>query len=108
MEDRNSYHGPERRFHKIYVTENTEYHVRRDVCVAVKPRTPRAGWVENRALRMRLQGSIQPGSMLPMPGMPEVGFRMFFEDADRNIITSPVVAILRPAREVVAQYPPES
>ena len=28
----------ERRIHKVYVTRNTEYHVRRNVCIAVLDR----------------------------------------------------------------------
>ena len=29
-----SYEGPERRIHRVFVTRNTEYHVRQDRCVA--------------------------------------------------------------------------
>jgi hypothetical protein len=106
MEKRTSYTGPERRIHKIYVTENTEYHVRRGVCVAVRPRTPHAGWVEgNRAVRMRLEGHFRPGTAMPTIGLPQVGFRLYFAGAGHDIITSPLVAIVRPPKEDVAQYP---
>jgi hypothetical protein len=109
MENQTSYHGPERRIHKVYVTENTEYHVRRNVCVAVKARTPDADWVEeNRAIQMLLAGHFKPESTLPMPGPPQVGFRMYFANGANDIITSPVVAIVRPPRDVVAQYPPDA
>lgn len=32
--------GPERRIRKVYVTRNTEYHLRRDLCIAVRRRIP--------------------------------------------------------------------
>ena len=30
------YQGPDRRIHRVFVTRNTEYHVRAGVCVAVR------------------------------------------------------------------------
>ena len=112
MEDRTSYTGPERRIHNIYVTRNTEYHVRRGVCVAVRPRTPHAGWDDQHgAVWMHLEGTVKPGTAMPMPGLPQVGCRMYFarghlaSSSRLDILSSPVVAILRPPQEVVAQYP---
>jgi hypothetical protein len=99
------YVGPERRIHKVYVTRNTEYHLRRDVCVAVKSRTPVDGPVAGHdAVNMRLEGHLKQG-MVPMPGPPKIGFRMYFARGNHDVFTSPVVDILRPSKSVVAQYP---
>ena len=106
MEKRTSYIGPERRIHKVYITRNTEYHVRQGVCIAVKPRKPEDSWVDGHgAVCMRLEGHVKQGTLLPMPGPPKLGFRMYFANGNDDILTSPVVAILRPPKKVVAQYP---
>lgn len=102
-----SYTGPERRIHKVYVTRNTEYHMRRDVCVAVKSRKPGIRGAGHDALNMRLEGHIMLGRMLPMPGPPKLGFRMYFASGKHDVFTSPVVDIIRPSKKVVAQYPVE-
>ena len=108
MANRKTYSGPERRIHKIYVTRNTEYHVRRGVCVAVKPRKAE-GWIpEHGAVDMKLEGHVKLGTLLPMPGPPKLGFRMYFARGEEDILTSPVVAIVRPPKKIVQQYPHES
>ena len=33
-----SYEGSDRRVHQVFVTRNTEYHVRAELCVAVRDR----------------------------------------------------------------------
>jgi hypothetical protein len=64
------YLGKERRIHRIFVTRNSEYHVRRNVCVGVRDR--RSGeWLSG----------------------------------GRDLITSPVLNVERPPREVVHHYP---
>lgn len=104
----NAYQGPERRIHKVYVTRHTEYHVRRGVCIAVRDRKQGSPFVTtHHALKMRLEGHIKPGTMLPEPGPPPLGFRIYFADRNDDVVTSPVVAVLRPPKTVVAQYPPE-
>ncbi|PKN39943.1 MAG: hypothetical protein CVU63_13455 [Deltaproteobacteria bacterium HGW-Deltaproteobacteria-20] len=105
MANRTNYAGPERRIHKVYVTRNTEYHVRGGVCVAVKPRQD-AGWTaEHGAVKMKLEGHVKLGTLLPMPGPPKIGFRMYFARGEEDILTSPVVAIVRPPKKIVEQYP---
>lgn len=106
MIQRKKYEGPERRVHFVYVTRNTEYHVRRGVCVAVKQRTAQDFVGQHGALRMRLDGHIKMGTLLPMPGPPKLGTRLYFANDEGDIITSPVVAIVRPARKIVEAYPP--
>ncbi|MCU0689799.1 MAG: hypothetical protein MUF54_00220 [Polyangiaceae bacterium] len=104
---RNPYSGPERRIHKVYVTRNTEYHVRKDVCVAVKPRQSKE-WVAGQgALRMHLEGHVKQGTLLPIPGPPALGYRMYFASGDNDVLTSPVIAIIRPPKDVVSEYPPD-
>ena len=52
MKQSKAYDGPERRIHKVYVTRNTEYHVRAGLCVAVRPR--KGEWVtDHHALSMK-------------------------------------------------------
>jgi len=106
---RKSYEGPERRIHQVFVTRNTEYHVRRGVCVGVRPRGTGSPWIPNHgAIKMKVEGHVQVGSLLPLPGTPKLGTRVYFADGESDVLTSPVVAILRPPKNVVAQYPPEA
>ncbi len=105
MAIRTKYAGPERRIHKIYVTRNTEYHVRAGECVAVKPRQAKEWISDHGAIKMKLEGHVKVGTLLPMPGTPKIGFRMYFARGEEDILTSPVVAIVRPPKQVVQQYP---
>jgi hypothetical protein len=107
MIQRNKYDGPERRVHHVYVTRNTEYHVRRGVCVAVKQRNQREFMQDHGALRMHLDGHVKVGTLLPLPGEPKIGMRIYFATEESDILTSPVIAIIRPPKTVVAAYPPE-
>ena len=108
MQQRKTYSGPDRRIHRVFVTRNTEYHVRRDVCVAVKQRQ-QGTWIdEHGAVSMRLEGHVKQGTLLPIPGPPGLGFRMYFADGDSDVLTSPVIAIVRPLKKVVDEYPSES
>lgn len=103
-----AYHGKERRIHKVFVTRNTEYHVRRDLCVAVKDR--RSGhWLRGHLARgSRVSGGLRfsaRGGILPNVGTPNIGESLFFHATGRDLVTSPLVAVERPPREVVASYP---
>lgn len=100
--------GSERRIHKIFVTRNTEYHVRRDVCVAVKDR--RSGeWLRaHLALRQKVHGGIRftrSGGITANDGTPEVGESLFFAAEGRDLVTSPVLDVARPERDIVKRYP---
>ncbi len=98
--------SPDRRIHKVFVTRNTEYHVRRDVCVAVKDR--RTGrWIEGHiAIRKKMEGSIRynENGLFPNVGTPELGDAIYFRNGERDLITSRLEAIERPEREIVASY----
>lgn len=106
------YHGPERRKHKVYVTRNTEYHLRDGVCVAVRDRNSGRFRPAHIALNLRLEGGVKihpNGCLVPDPGEPRVGDAIFFNDRstgeDRQIVTSRLERIGRPSKEDVAAYP---
>ncbi len=103
-----AFEGGERRIHKVFVTRNTEYHIRRDLCVAVRDR--RSGeWLRaHMALRNKVHGGIRfsrTGGIVPNAGNPKVGESLFFHAAGRDLVTSPILSIDRPERDVVQGYP---
>jgi len=102
------YLGKERRIHRVFVTRNSEYHVRRNVCVGVKDR--RTGdWLNGHlALRSTVSGGLKfhdNGAISASEGLPTVGESLFFIASGRDLITSPVLTIERPARQIVHNYP---
>jgi hypothetical protein len=102
-----SYMGKDRRIHKVFVTRNTEYHVRKDECVGVRDR--RSGeWLRaHLALRSRVSGSIRfnrEGGVVPNEGMPKIGDSLFFQAAGRDLVTSSVLAVERPTKDIVGNY----
>ena len=102
------YEGRERRRHRMFTTRNTEYHFRDGLCVAVRDRHTRDWLPGHLALRRELFGSIRffiNGSLLPHPGEPRVGEALFFASGGRDLVTSPLEKVERPAKELVAQYP---
>jgi hypothetical protein len=97
----------ERRIHKVFVTRNTEYHMRRDVCIAVRDRRTGEWRNGHLALGKRVHGGLKftrSGGIVPNLGLPEIGDSMFFHANGRDLITSPVLAIERPPRDIVLQY----
>ncbi|MEM1416351.1 MAG: hypothetical protein AAGH15_15690 [Myxococcota bacterium] len=101
------YAGPERRIHHVFVTRNTEYHVRRDRCVAVRDR--RSGqWVRGHlAVRSRVTGGLAfeaDGAVRTTVEPPRVGESIYISGGGRDLVTSPVVSIERPAKPVVRTY----
>ena len=79
------YQGHERRRHKVYITRNTEYHVRDGICVAVRDRRSLSFRGAHIALNLKLEGGVRlyngtngqlvktllpPGVAPPMPPMP--------------------------------------
>ena len=51
-------------------------------------------------VRFAADGEVQPNAR-----EPEVGDALFFADPGCDIITSALIAIVRPSRETVASYP---
>jgi hypothetical protein len=107
------YDGRERRRHKVYVTRNTEYHVRDGVCVAVRDRKSRIFRMAHIALNLRLEGGVRiyaNGAMIPNREVPEAGDAIFFNhvgpDGDtKQIVTSRLERVDRPPKTDVALYP---
>lgn len=98
----------ERRVHKVFVTRNTEYHLRSGVCVAVKDRQSGEFLRAHLALSQRIHGGLRftrAGGIHANLGMPDVGESLFFHASGRDLVTSPVLSVERPEREVVAAYP---
>ena len=103
-----AYLGKERRIHRVFVTRNSEYHVRRNVCVGVRDR--RTGeWLSGHvALRSTVSGGLKfhdNGAISASEGLPTVGESLFFIAAGRDLITSPVLTIERPQLKTVQGYP---
>lgn len=103
-----AYEGPERRIHKVFVTRNTEYYVRERRCVAVRDRSSGAWVPDHFAVDRAILGVIrylESGALFAAPGLPQVGESMYFEEPGRDLVTSAVVAVERPARDTVLQLP---
>jgi hypothetical protein len=108
-----AYEGRERRRHHIYVTRNTEYHLRDNICVAVRDRRSRTFRPGHAALNLRVEGGVKifpNGSMVPNMESPSVGDAIFFNQTDRDgierqIVTSRIERIDRPSKRDVMLYP---
>ena len=104
----NHYKGVDRRRHKVYVTRNTEYHFRDGLCVAVRDR--RSGeWISDHvALQRPISGSLKfypNGAIRPSLGQPRMGEALFFATGGRDLVTSPLLEVERPAKAIVSTYP---
>ncbi len=98
------YKGPERRQHRVLVTANTEYHMRGDVCVAVRDLGTNAWLGAHEALGARLVGGITPlpnGSYKVRFGEAGPGDQLCFS---HDVVTSPLNRVARPPREIVQGY----
>ena len=60
---------------------------------------------EHEAVAMTVEGHVKVGALLPMPGPPKIGYRIYFAEDNNDGLTSPLVAIARPHKTTVAQYP---
>lgn len=102
-----NYTGRDRRVHQVFITRNTEYHVRRRRCVGVKDR--RSGdWMRGHlAVDSEVSGGLRflaSGAITPTEDMPAIGESLFFCAKGRDLVTSPVVSIERPQRATVDVY----
>ena len=110
-----SYQGTERRRHRVYVTRNTEYHMRDGVCVAVRDRQSHSFRNAHIALNLKLEGGVKifpNGAMVPNITRPDVGDAIFFnhvgsDGEEKQIVTSRVERIDRPTKKDVMLYPAE-
>jgi hypothetical protein len=108
-----SYQGTERRRHSVYVTRNTEYHLRDGVCVAVRDRQTRTFRPAHLAINLRVEGGVRlfpNGAAIPNIPNPQVGDALFFSQdlsptSPRQIVTSRIEKIDRPSKQDVLGYP---
>lgn len=103
-----AYDGQERRIHRVFVTRNTEYHVRQSTCVGVRDRDS-GEWLQRHfAVNLPIAGAIrfyESGGLCANTGLPAVGESLYFETQGRDLVTSSVMSVERPAADVVACYP---
>ena len=102
-----SSNAKERRIHKVFVTKNTEYHVRRETCVAVRDRRSGRFLNGHMAINSKVGGGLKfsrEGGVSASDTFPTVGESIFFFAQGRDLVTSAVVAIYRPPANVVKSY----
>jgi hypothetical protein len=102
------YSGPERRRHRVYVTRNTEYHFRDDICVAVRDKKTQKWLISHLAVERRLGGGVRVvanGCAVPTSAPPRVGESLYFDDEGRELVTSALLRVARPEPECVRAYP---
>ena len=102
-----AYKGPERRIHKVFVTKNTEYHTREEICVGVCDRSSGRWMKQHLAMTKQLCGSIRfsRGGIKPNLGSPKLGDSLYFHGAETDVVTSSLVSTERPAKRIVQSYP---
>jgi len=107
-----AFQGQDRRRHKVFITRNTEYHVKDDVCVAVRDVRTKRWQVAHIALSRKVEGAVRifsNGAVVPNLKEPVTGDAIYFSDTgpsgdERQIVTSRIVSIGRPPKSDVAQY----
>jgi len=99
----------ERRRHRVYVTRNTEYHFRDGFCIAVRDRRSGDFLPGHLAVKQKLTGGLKffpNGAIVPNSGDPRPGEALFFAaDEGRDLVTSPLERVERPAKALVDAYP---
>jgi len=107
------YAGPERRRNRVLVTRNSEYHCRDGICVAVRDRQTGEFAPDHPAIGKRMTGGMRFSSE---GGIAEVsppdavvdGEQLCFSagdgDLQRDLITSPLMAIERPPKDIAERY----
>jgi len=97
----------ERRRHKMFVTKNTEYHMKDDICVGIR-KLKNGLWINNgKALKAKLVGSIKSLDeiILAQGSEPHVGEPLLFINEDgEDIVTTTLSEIKRPPKEAVNNY----
>jgi hypothetical protein len=95
----------ERRRHRRYVTKNTEYHLRDDVCVGVRHRGSGEWHSEHMALGRVLAGGIlRVGHGFAPAKEPGEGASLWFDAGGMDIVTSTVDRVDRPQKPDVTYY----
>jgi len=92
----------ERRQHKLILTKNTEYHFRDDECVGVRDRKT-GKWVRKHlALRAFLTGYVDQTKKIWKS--PVRGGRLHIISERGSVLTSPLINVFRPNKEVIWAY----
>jgi hypothetical protein len=108
-----AYAGPERRRNRVLVTNNSEYHCRDGSCVAVRDRHTGQFLRGHQAIGKRMAGGmrIKPDGCIAGISPPDAlleGEQLCFSSCDgdlqHDLITSPLLAIERPPKEVTIRY----
>ena len=99
--------GRDRRRHRVFVTRNTEYHLRDRVCVAVRDRRSGEFLGGHLAVRRELAGGVHRvpnGTLIPREEEPSPGEALFFIADGIDLVTSPLIRVERPGKDVVRTY----
>ncbi|MGZ3416582.1 MAG: hypothetical protein ACXVEF_05120 [Polyangiales bacterium] len=99
--------SPERRRHKVLVTRNTEYHFRDRLCVAVRDRRTGDFMPGHLALKRELAGGVHRvsnGTLIPKEDEPQLGEALYFIADGLDLVTSPLLRVERPQKEIVKTY----
>jgi hypothetical protein len=96
----------------VFLTHNTEYHCRDDLCVAVRDLSSGEFLEDHPAIGRRMTGGIRftgDGGIASVSAQgeePHPGESLFFSDgnAERELRTSALRAIQRPPKAVVERY----
>lgn len=84
----------ERRRHRLYLTRNTEYHLRGEEVVGVRDRKSGQWLNKHKALRARLMGCWdRVNKIFPSPMR---GGRLHLVSSSTEILTSPLMSVQRP------------
>jgi len=97
----------DRRFNKMFVTRNTEYYLRGELCLAVKDRRTSEWLSGHLAIGRRLSGGVRilpNGEAIPVPSSPAVGEALYFAEGGRELITSVLCCVERAPRELVQSF----
>lgn len=101
----NEYLGRERRRHHLYVTQNTEYHLRDRLCVGVRDLWSGHWRMDHPAVGKRLFGAVRSTEKGLEPlAKPEVDSLLWFENGDNDILSSRLTVITRPPKRCLVKY----
>ncbi len=100
-----TYTGSERRRHRVFVTQNTEYHLRDRLCVGVRDLWTGDWRGDHPAVGKRLYGALRPTKKgLEALDHPEVDSMLWFENGENDILTSRLTQTTRPEKRIVESY----
>jgi len=99
----------EKRRHKLYVTKNTEYHVKDNVCVGIRNRATGDWIMVSRAIGAVLIGGLhQAGehevNFSSYPWLEKGDCLLFITDGGHDIVTTRVEQVDRPSRQSIRYY----